>query len=383
MAHISTSYNTGIKENICREDLLYVTGSVNAVQSQLMKAINDLGVNTCAFTYTLRHMKNINSKTIGDVHYKGISVFRGPLFFINRLQKACDFFQKNFDYKFIKYLHANMLFTDGYICRYLHNKFKIPYVVTVRNTDLNLWFYWKLPWIKSMGIQNLKEASAVVCLNNSYKNELLRRLPNEIKESIITKLHVIPNGIDYFWISNVYIKRPALNSKIRFITVGRIEPNKNQVKAAMAIDKFRKENSFHVTYTLVGDCLSQAMLGELKKFEFVTIKRFMPKEMLIHEYRESDIFIMPSHKETFGLVYAEAMTQGLPVLYTKGQGFDQQFDDGLVGVPVDSNDVESIKKGIISVINNYERNSKNAICCCKRFSWDLIGKALLKVYRNI
>ena len=29
---------------------------------------------------------------------------------------------------------------------------------------------------------------------------------------------------------------------------------------------------------------------------------------------------MPSKHETFGLVYAEAMTQGLPVIYTKNEG---------------------------------------------------------------
>lgn len=40
---------------------------------------------------------------------------------------------------------------------------------------------------------------------------------------------------------------------------------------------------------------------------------------------------MPSHKETFGLVYAEAMSQGLPIIYTKNQGFDGQFPDGYVG----------------------------------------------------
>ena len=37
-------------------------------------------------------------------------------------------------------------------------------------------------------------------------------------------------------------------------------------------------------------------------------------------YRENDIYVMPSIIETFGLVYAEAMSQGLPVIYTRGQG---------------------------------------------------------------
>ena len=40
-------------------------------------------------------------------------------------------------------------------------------------------------------------------------------------------------------------------------------------------------------------------------------------------------FCLPSHAETFGLVYVEAMSQGLPIIY-EGQGFDKQFQDGEV-----------------------------------------------------
>ena len=55
-----------------------------------------------------------------------------------------------------------------------------------------------------------------------------------------------------------------------------------------------------------------------------------PKEQVLAHLRKNDIFIMPSYHETFGLVYAEAMSQGLPVIYTKGQGFDGFFEDGKV-----------------------------------------------------
>lgn len=46
----------------------------------------------------------------------------------------------------------------------------------------------------------------------------------------------------------------------------------------------------------------------------------MDKTKIIDVYRDSDIFVMPSKFETFGLVYVEALTQGLHLIYTKGQG---------------------------------------------------------------
>ena len=53
---------------------------------------------------------------------------------------------------------------------------------------------------------------------------------------------------------------------------------------------------------------------------------------------------MPSFPETFGLVYVEAMSQGLPIIYTKGQGIDGYFEDGKVGYPVNTKDSNDIVK---------------------------------------
>ena len=61
---------------------------------------------------------------------------------------------------------------------------------------------------------------------------------------------------------------------------------------------------------------------------------------------------MPSYTESFGLVYAEAMSQKLPVIYSKGQGFDGQFEEGLVGYHVSPYDVKDIANGILKALEN-------------------------------
>src|SRR5690606_2930407 len=43
---------------------------------------------------------------------------------------------------------------------------------------------------------------------------------------------------------------------------------------------------------------------------------------LKEHFSEADVFVMPSRNETFGLVYVEAMLQGLPILYTSNEGID-------------------------------------------------------------
>ena len=90
---------------------------------------------------------------------------------------------------------------------------------------------------------------------------------------------------------------------------------------------------------------------------------------------------MPSIRESFGRVYAEAMTQGLPVIFTRGQGFDGLFEDGAVGYAVNPLDYEEIADAIEKISNRYEEMSKNCVEKCKLFDWTAIAKKLEGMYR--
>ena len=85
--------------------------------------------------------------------------------------------------------------------------------------------------------------------------------------------------------------------------------------------------------------------------------------------------MLPSLTESFGLVYAEALTQGLPVIYSAGQGFDQQFPEGFVGYHVNPLSPEDIVCQIQQVIKEYDslqphcgeaaaQFSQDAVCAC-------------------
>jgi glycosyltransferase involved in cell wall biosynthesis len=106
------------------------------------------------------------------------------------------------------------------------------------------------------------------------------------------------------------------------------------------------------------------------------------KEELIEIYRDNDIFVMPSITETFGLVYPEAMSQGLPVIYTKGQGFDGQLEDGEVGYSVNCFDAIQIAEKIEQIINNYNIISRNAIQHSSKFRWSLISHQYEEIYSD-
>ena len=68
--------------------------------------------------------------------------------------------------------------------------------------------------------------------------------------------------------------------------------------------------------------------------------------------RQCAVFAMPSIYETFGLVYLEALSQNLPVIYTRGQGIDGLFDN-TVGIGTDPKSVEEICFSIKSILENH------------------------------
>ena len=139
----------------------------------------------------------------------------------------------------------------------------------------------------------------------------------------------------------------------------------------------------NITYTVVGKIKNKKIYNYLcknKRFNYLGI---MDKEELINVYKDADIFVMPSINETFGLVYAEAMSQGVPVLYTKNQGFDGQFDEGVVGYSIECTSVKDIQKKIEMIIKNYSTINVNCIELVKNYSWSRIEEIYRGIYEEV
>ena len=281
-------------------------------------------------------------------------------------------------------IHAYTLFTDGNCARYLAKKYNKSYVVAVRNTDVNSFFKYR-PHLRSLGIRIMRDAKAVFFLSESYRNEVFDKyVPKKYKEELLNKTVIIPNGIDDFWLNKTpqEAKKCTNYEMIELAYAGRIEKNKNipTTQKAMAI---LRNKGLNTHLTVVGKIQDQAEYKKISADEFTTCLPAMCRDELIYVYRRAHIFVMPSYTESFGLVYAEAMSQGLPVIYSKGQGFDGQFDEGVAGYSVLSSSPDSVAEGIIKVLENYEEISKNAPINASVFNWYEISKKYDKIYKEL
>lgn len=192
---------------------------------------------------------------------------------------------------------------------------------------------------------------------------------------------VIPNGIDDFFLKNTPEPGNKVSVPLELLYAGEINSNKN-LELTVQAAKLLREQGIEVRLTAVGDIQEEKYRGLLEDTSFVSYFPRCPKEEILQHLRESDIFVMPSHTETFGLVYAEAMSQGVPVLYTRGQGFDGQFPEGTVGYPVSDSDPVELAEKIRQVAENYSSLSANCLANVSRFDWHTIAKEYQHIYEN-
>ena len=238
--------------------------------------------------------------------------------------------------------------------------------------------------LRAKGIEIMRNATAIYFLSENYRKQVITKyVPQKERGMFWEKSRVVPNAIDDFWFENTPegIKECSIDECINIIFVGRIMRRKNPLKvvdaANILIDK-----GYNVRVTVVGNVDDKRIYNKLIRNEFVTYKAYCEKEELINIYRKNDIFVMPSLKETFGLTYAEAMSQGLPVIYTKGQGFDGQFPEGTVGFSVDASSAKEIAQKILEICKNHKKISERCVIYAQKFKWDNIIAEYEKYYKE-
>lgn len=306
------------------------------------------------------------------------------LWFDYKQNKIIEDIQSKIDIGDFDCIHAYTLFTDGNCAHILSKKYNIPYVVAVRSTDVNIFFKYMI-YLRYRGISIMKDASRVFFLSESYKTKVMDfYVKKDLQEFILNKTEVIPNGIDDFWLNNFLgqKERNPYDKKIKLIYAGRIDKNKNITTTQKAVDLLRLEG-YNASLTVIGKIGDKRVYKKISKHKYTKVLSAMTKENLINEYRQHDVLVMPSLTESFGLVYAEAISQGLPVIYTKGQGFDGQFLDGIVGYSVNSSDFIRIASSVIKIIQKYNKFSQNCWRSFHKFNWENICKEYKKIYEDV
>lgn len=109
------------------------------------------------------------------------------------------------------------------------------------------------------------------------------------------------------------------------------------------------------------------------------------KENIEQIYKASDIFVMPSGFDTFGMAVLEAMSASLPVIISNAVGAMDLVEDGINGFVVERENIDSINSKIGLMLNNEKRENmaKNAYKTAAENTWDLMADRIVKIYEKL
>lgn len=222
--------------------------------------------------------------------------------------------------------------------------------------------YGTLHGIDLMTLSSLSEdkrRKMVTYLNNVYSGVYYRsRVLSEQAQAYGIKSiginNVVLSGIDNELIApvnDIYKKIANPRNTLSLVYAGKINKQKSidNILRSLSILK----NTLDFSFTLVGDGPELEPLKRLSVELGISNRTYFvgrKNRSEVSKYMSmSDVFIMLSKRETFGLVYLEAMGQGCLTIGSKGEGIDGVIKSGINGFLCNPDNIDDICQILINV----------------------------------
>lgn len=243
-------------------------------------------------------------------------------------------------------VHAHMLPRDGHAGMLVARALKIPFALTVHGTDIFHYFIpGKTPWARNQMIA--READALMAVSNL----LMSRVAPYRGEGKISR--IVPNGVDLSLVPDVTDNVPRT-----VISVGTLKARKCMDRTLEAFAHLADEYpDAKLTIVGIGEMESQlkARIAQLGLGDRVEMTGGLPHEQVIQRMAGSDLFVLPSWGEGYGIVYIEAMAAGCISVGAVGEGIEDTITDGENGFLVPAGDVDEIERVMRSVFENRDQ----------------------------
>jgi glycosyltransferase involved in cell wall biosynthesis len=202
-------------------------------------------------------------------------------------------------------------------------------------------------------------ADHIIVLSSMVKDELLKAGVSEAKISVVQ--------LGYDPLKFTAKQNYSIQGPLRVIFVGAFSYRKGVGDLLKAAEMLKDEA---VHFIFVGPASdASALLQTLpSNCEYVS---YLDHTGLAAEYRKADVFVLPSYLDSYGMVVAEAMASGLPVIVSENTGAKDIIADAGFVIPV--NDPVSLCKYIRFFMNDrtmVEAMGRKAASIATSFQWD-------------
>ncbi len=322
-----------------------------------------------------------------NVHYHEVSVPSYPLFHYQPYELALSSKLVNMaKLHEIEIVHVHYAIPHayaGYMAKQMlaQEGIFIPMVTTLHGTDITL--VGSHPFYKPAVTFSINNSDAVTSVSQSLKDDTLRLF------NIKKEIEVVPNFIDTKKYENLYSNCEreliASNNEKIITHISNIRKVKRVDDVIEIFDRIQKE--LPAKLVIVGDGPEKESLENLCK------KKGIDEKVLFvgnsHEVDKilcfSDLFILPSEHESFGLVALEAMVCGVPVISSNAGGLPEVNIHGESGYLSNVGNVDEMAKNALKILVNsdthqlFKRKAKEN---AQRFETKLIVPLYEEIYKK-
>jgi glycosyltransferase involved in cell wall biosynthesis len=275
-------------------------------------------------------------------------------------------------------IHAHFSYPDGWVAAQLGRRFGVPVIITEHAP-------WR-PWMDEYPsvLRKAKRAFDVCAFHVGVSNSVRDEIIGFVGDS--GKVRVIPCGVD----GSIFTLRttPRLNKQILFAGAIRQTKGVDVLLRAMRLlmDKGRQDklvvvgDSYYKNYQREYARVRQMAVDLGLRVDFVGGKT---QAELARYMQESAVLVLPSRKESLGMVLVEALACGTPVVATRCGGPEDIVNDQ-VGALVAPNDPQALACAIERVIDRREEFKPASLraYALEKFSWQQVAERYMDLYRE-
>ncbi|MFD1550863.1 N-acetyl-alpha-D-glucosaminyl L-malate synthase BshA [Putridiphycobacter roseus] len=290
-----------------------------------------------------------------NIFYHEVAIFDYPLFDYQPYELALTSklvdvtIHENLDILHVHYAipHASAAYFAQQILR--SKSIEIPFITTLHGTDITL--VGKDPSFEPVITFSINNSNAVTVVSESLKQDTLNHF------DITNDIQVIPNFIRH---SNYERSSDKKCLRSEFAPNGEATithiSNFRKVKRVQDVLRIFKKISEKIPakLLLVGDGPERMYLEQLcRELGICNDVKMVGKiqnvsEVLCH----TDLFLLPSQTESFGLSALEALASSVPVISTNSGGLPEVNKDGYSGYLSDVGDIDDMAKKGISILKD-------------------------------
>jgi len=274
-------------------------------------------------------------------------------------------------------LHAQV-YPAGFLAAIVGKLSRIPVIITEHSSAF---------------ARDLLSRSNLFTVRIAYRlAKVVLPVSSALQDAIIQKglqgnFQIIPNVVDdsVFY----YLVKKKTDNILRFLYVGLLDRSENKGLKILfqALEKLA-ETDQNWQLDIVGDGPGreyyQRMVAESPIKKCVYFHGLQTKPEIAGFFGKADLFVLPSIKETFSVVTAEALATGTPVLATKCGG-PEDFINENNGILVEAGDAQALYEGLLKITKALDGFDHSLIAeeAYQRFSPEVIRDELTKIYDGV